>query len=356
MANTAQKLSTNQRMQYFAALTRQNMHMLPTQETHMEHDTIQIILPKTRVLAKTYLQFEVDCSVKHASKTKFAPVHEYDLFNIVERIAMDVNVGFMPVSLTGKELAMFNTVTTHPHKLIGGGDRMVSHNELVASTTGANNKYTFVLEVKNTLNDNMLNGLIMLQNQSTTVTMNIDIGMISKILGGQDGYTATLNGVKVTPMLVTYTIPKDERAYPDVSILKVVHSKNEYFPTAGTKTVYLDCGMIYRKIVLYFEDENGVPMTPDKFTGKFELRFNTADTPYSITPEMLKYLNIDQLGQKLPDGMYVFDFSSQSPLIGFGGNRDYIDTGKITEFTLTFNSNVACKTTIISERISRLTV
>lgn len=352
----AQKLTTAQRMQFFSALTRKHTHTLPSHTTNLEHDTIEILLPKTRVLAKTYLMFEVDATIAHASEGEFTPLQPYDLLKIIPRINMDVNVGFMPVTLSAVELAMFNTIATHPDKIIGGGNRLISTDKLTASSAGTKNTYKFVLEIKNTLNDNMLQGLIMLQNQSTSVTIRVDVGKISDILGGQAGYTATLNSVKVTPAITTFTIPVDDRAQPDISILKIMHSKTETFASGGDKTVYIECGHIYRKLIWYFEDTDGLPLTPDKFEGKMELRINTAGTPYSIPAELLQYMNIDEFGQKLPDGMYVFDFSSQSPLIGFGGNRDYIDTGKVTEFTFNFNTPNACKATLISERIARLTV
>ena len=354
MAQNTQ-ITTAQRMQNFSALTRQNFHMMPVQTVDTEVGTIQFTLPKARVLAKTYLKVDVECTMKHASGTALKPKHDFDLMKIIRKIAMDVNVGFMPVSLSGSELALFNTIATHPDKMIGGGDRLVSLAELKTSAGGTKNKYTFVLEIKNTLNDNALQGLIMLQNQSTTVNMTVDIGSITDVINGQTGYTGTLDKVSVQPCLVTYTIPKDERAYPDISILKVVHSKSETYASAGQKTMYLDCGMIYRKMIFYFEDAEGNAMTPDMFAGNFEIAFNTADVPYSVTPEMLKYMNIDAFGQKLPDGVYVFDFSSQSPLISFGGNRDYIDTGKLTQLTFSFNTNTGCTATLISERISRLT-
>ena len=347
----AEQLTTAQRMMNFSALTRQNIHMLPSQEVNGEYGSMQFIFPKTRLLAKTYLKFDVTVNVAHGSKTKLEPKNEYDFYKVIRKITMDMNNGFMPVVASGEELAIFNTIATHAEKVY---NEMISVKELTVSTNGTTNTYSFVLELKNTLNDSQLQGLLMLQNQSTVVTLNVDTGSIADIVNGQDGYTGTVEKVKCTPCMVSYTIPNDERAMPDISVLKVIHSKAEIFTTGGTNTIYLDTGMIYRKLILKIEDADGNVMTPSDFTGNFELAFNTADIPYSVSADMLKYMNADEFGTQLPNGIYVFDFSSQSPLIGYGGNRDYIDTEKLTQFTFKFNTSKACKVTVISERLSRL--
>ena len=80
---------------------------------------------------------------------------------------------------------------------------------------------------------------------------------------------------------------------------------------------------------------------------------NTADIPYSISPNMLRKLNLMQSGVALPDGCYFFSFDWQG-IIGMGGSRDYIDAERISELAIRFNSSVPGKLTVVSEKISRL--
>ena len=153
-------------------------------------------------------------------------------------------------------------------------------------------------------------------------------------------------------MCITYSIPSDARAFPDMSVLKILDSRNETF-TAGQSYIKLPTGMIYRKLIFKFEDENGDVLDPEDITSNIELILNTADVPYSISPKMLRMTNTMQSGMPYPDGCYYFSFDFQG-INGYGGSRDYIDAERITELAVRFNSAKAGKLTIISEKLSRL--
>lgn len=325
-----------QRQANFAAMTRQHMHMLPKQIATSENSTLQFIYPKTRLLAQTYLLVDVEVD---GGSDKTNP-SDFDKYKIIRKITMDLNNGFSPVVVSGEELALYNCISTHPTKIL---------NKTNGLLFGDATNYTFALEIKNTLNDSMLQGLILLQNNSTMVTLNVDIGQVTDAL--QSG---TLKKVTVQPMIVTYSVPSVEAGFPDISLLKLIQAKTHVFQSAGTHTINLDTGTIYRKLAFYITDSNNKPLHFDKLPAEFQLAFNTADIPYSISPKMLRYLNADKLGVKMPQGYYIFDFSSQSPLIGYGGSRDYIDTEKLTQFTLQFTSSEACKVTVIAEQLTRL--
>lgn len=331
------KITTAQRMMNFAALTRQHMHMLPAQTATSELETLQFTLPKTRLLAQIFLKVDVTCT----GVTEKSPVPAYNPYRILRNISLDLNNGFRPFVMSGEEAAIYNTVATHSDKITGANG--------MYKESGTKGKYSFVLELKNTLNDSMLQGLILLQNNATMVTLNVDIGKVSDVF-----IAGTFGNVKVTPMIVTYSVPAIQEAFPDISVLKLMQSKTVSFNAAGDNTIYLDTGTIYRKLIVYMQDGSGAALDISKVTGNLELAFNGADIPYSIDPEMLMYLNADQFGRRLPTGVYVFDFSSQSPLIGYGGSRDYIDTEKLTQFTLKAPTSVACKITTITEQLSRL--
>ena len=80
---------------------------------------------------------------------------------------------------------------------------------------------------------------------------------------------------------------RSRRAFPDISILKLIAGRNDVFNGGGAATVKLPVGTIYRKLILQFENEDGSPMVDDDFAGNIELVFNQADIPYSIKPTLL---------------------------------------------------------------------
>lgn len=332
----ADNITVQQRMLNFSALTRQHMHMVGKQTTNTEYSTLSFVLPKARLLSKTTLLCEFTLQSALAANATYLQACKS-----IDKIIMDLNNGFMPVSLSGFEAGLYSCVATHPQKCMGTTG--------LVKTSADKKKVTFAIELQNTLNDSMLQGLILLQNNATQVNVNVNIANGAKVASGN-----TITSFTITPMIETFTIPSDARAFPDISVIKLMQAKTVDFTSGGENTVYLDTGMIYRKIIFYLTDANGNALKPENLTGNIELNFNTADTPYSISPEMLQFMNCNEFGERMPEGMYVFDFSSQSPLIGYGGSRDYIDTEKLTTFTMKFNYANASKVTVISETLSRL--
>ena len=216
----------------------------------------------------------------------------------------------------------------------------------------------FVLEIPLTLNDRDPVGLILAQSQESLININVDVETDAGFLNdgikhNNANLTSVINKVAVTPMLTTFSIPSSADAFPDLSVLKIVDTRTETFNGGGSNQIKLPVGMIYRKLLLDFTDENGNPLRDDDITSNIELIFNGADIPYSINPKHLRFLNISQLGYELPKGLYMFDFSNQG-IPNLGGSRDYVDTEKITEFTLRFTTPNGGKVNIISEKISRL--
>ena len=225
--------------------------------------------------------------------------------------------------------------------------------DLTASTSGTSNKFSFVVDVPLTLNERDPVGMFLAQNAETNIDIVCDIANPSEIIGSAAGYTVDITSLKITPMCVTFSIPANANAFPDLSVLKIVDSRTEQFTGAGQNHIKLPVGMIYRKMIIVLTKDDGTPMLPEDITGNIELVLNTADIPYSISPAMLRAVNKMQNGKAMPDGVYFFDFSYQG-VCNYGGSRDYIDTETVTEFTLRFTTQSAGKMTLISEKLSRL--
>lgn len=356
----AEQLTATQRSAYFNAATRENIHTMAKQVVNNPLDNVSFTLPKARLLSKLYLDVKAEINYTEgadAEATKKLADNPLTPYEILKRVSLDLNNGFAPFTIGGKELAMLNLVRMRPELVMAG------HNGLCTVSKGTGKvSVAFCLEMPLTLHEGSTTGLVLLQNAETVVQLSADIGTqadvtnIAKVVSESTKKiaTATLQKVEITPSLVTFTIPSIQQAFPDLSVLKLVSARKESFVGQGENIVKLNVGTIYRKLLLYITDADGNPMTEDDINSNIQILFNQADTPYNISPSMLRYVNKSHLGYELPKGLYVFDFSSQGELTNVGGTRDMIDTERLQEFWVKFSTTKAGNITVISENLTRL--
>lgn len=347
-----QQISAAERAMYFAQATRQTYQTLPTQRATAENDTIQIHLPKTRLLSKIILQVQAVATIKGAAAT--VAKHPFSPYGVIRRISLDLNNGFSPYILSGKESFLYALNRFNPDVLLPASNkRSMAYVENNATAAGVDNQIKFDVHLPITLNERDAVGLILLQNEETSVTLTVDVGVLKDAYKLKTGEEVIFKSFEVTPLVETYTIPPTEIARPDLSVLKLVQAKTETFQGGGQNVVKLQTGTIYRKLALYFEDNEGNPLTDLDFSGNMEFVFNTSDIPISIKPSMLATKNQHEYGHTMPEGVYLFDWSYQG-IPNLGGTRDYIDTERLTEFWLRFTTQKAGKVSIVPETISRL--
>ena len=355
----AEQYTPQQRQALFAQATRQNMQMIPQGTATGGATTLQFNLPKARLLSKLWVEFTAVVKVSHASKADF-PVDALTPYKIIRRLQLDLNNGFSPFVIGGKELALLNCVRQCPENVLYSADARKNQADAICymsdTKTGKDITLHFMMEMPVTLNDRDLIGLILLQSSETVVTLTVDIGNGADLLTTEEtGYSVEIKSVKVNPMAETFSVPAVQSAFPDISVLKLVSSRTEAFTGAGQNIIKLATGTIYRKLMLYITDDCGVPFENDDILSNIDLVFNQADVNYSIKPSMLRGVNQSHLGFMLPKGCYLFDFTYQG-VPNYGGTRDYIDTGLLTEFWVRFNSQKSGKVSIISENLSKLTM
>lgn len=348
------KLTAQERAMFFAQATRQTFQTLPTQRADSENSTLSFTIPKARLLSKITLEVEAVASLKStASAIKKAAMSPY---GILRKISLDLNNGFSPFVVSGRDMFLYSLNRFNPDVLLAGTDvRGMNYVENASAVAGKDAKIKFSIVLPVTLNDRDAVGLVLLQNEETNVTLTVDIGQL------KDAYELTtannddviFKSIAITPMVETFTVPPAPMARPDLSVLKIVQAKGDTFGGNGQNVVKLNTGTIYRKMVLYFEDSTGKPLTDADFTGNLELVFNTADIPISVKPSMLASKNHNDFGYPMPAGVYVFDWSNQG-MPNLGGTRDYIDTERLTEFWLRFTTTKAGKVTVVPETLSRL--
>lgn len=359
MAEQKSNLTAAQRAALFAQATRQNMQMLPKQTINTGSNTVEFTLPKARLLSKILIAFKLKFKATHASKTELPNIDVFTPYEIIKKISVDINNGFSPYVIGGKECAMLNMTHRHDAEYIKYASENTEDTNKIgywkgqkASTTGAENEVAFTLELPITLNDRDSIGAILLQNEQTVVNASISIGEIADMFKDNNGYTYEFNSMEIVPMVESFSIPASASAFPDLSVLKLVNSRKESWLSSGQQVVKLSTGTIYRKIIFMLTDAQGNPLA-DEDINDIQLVFNQADCNYSINPRLLRILNTTQYGFTLPKGMYVLDFGYQG-IVGLSGSRDYVDTERLTECWLRFTTKDAGFVNIVTETLARL--
>lgn len=349
------KLSAQERAALFSQNTRQYFQTLPSQQVTSENTSVDFLLPKARLLSKIILEIEAVATLTSTAGNSIA-LDPFSPYQILRRVELDLNNGFMPFVVAGRDLYMYNTDRLLPEVLKAGSNaRGMNYVENSSSTTGTDNNIKLRVELPVQLNERDPVGLVLLQNEATNVRLSVAIDTLAKAytLNASNGDTVTFKSMTITPVLETYSIPSLPQARPDLSVLKLVSTKKDIFTGNGQNVAKLNVGTIYRKLFLYFEDNSGNPLADTDFNGNLELVFNQADIPYSIKPSVLAARNTSELGETLADGMFMFDFSYQG-IPNLGGSRDYVNTEELTEFWVRFNTSTAGTVTAISETLSRL--
>lgn len=341
-----------QRMAMFGASTRQHWNMLGQKEVTGGFNSVKWTVPKARLVSGFKILVEGTINTKGSSAVELSKT---DIYKCLRLIAVDFNNGFRPIVLGGEELALTNMLYPQPQTVLSATDESTNCKcpaSLAASSSGSDTSFSFVLDMPLTLNYRDCVGMVLAQNEETTIDISIDVAEPTEIINRKTGYTAEYKSLKITPKVDSFSIPQDSRAFPDLSVLKVNDKRTETF-VAGESYIKLPTGMTYRKLMFKFENEDGTPMELSDITSNIELIFNTADIPYSINPKMLRAVNVQQTGLAMPKGVVFFSFDYQG-MLGYGGSRDYIDTERLTEFAVRFTTAKAGKVTIITEKISRL--
>lgn len=355
MANENSKITPQQRALLFGSATRQHWQMIGTKEVTGGAQSVSFRIPKSRILSGLRLMVDADIKVTHASSTAFT-CDKLTPYKIIRRVAINLNNGFSPIVVSGESAALLNMFRPNGKMVFPASDTSTLCKcpaTFTASSSGTSNKFAFMLELPLVLNERDPVGMVLAQNQETSIDLEVDICNGAELVNNASGYTVTITSAKLTAATVSYSIPTNANAFPDMSVLKIWDDRTETFAGSGQNHIKLPVGMIYRKMIVKLVDENGAAMADSAITGNFEITLNTADVPYVVSPAMLRMINKSQLGFELPAGCYAFDWSYQG-ISNYGGSRDYIDAERISELNLRFTTSGGGKCVIISEKLSRL--
>lgn len=348
-------ISPSERSARFQIATRQNYQMLPEQRVTSGASNMRFDMPKVRFLSKILIDFEASIKIKHATKTD-VPADEFTPYKLIRNLSLDVNNGWKPYTIGGRQLALLNAIRLNPSIVFPQStnpDGYCYMPMLTASPDGDLHSIKFTVELPVTVNDRDTMGLILLQAQSLLCTLSIDFANGNDLLDNAEGYTVDIEEIIARPMWESFSVPATQDAYPDISIVKMVRSRSEIFASSGINNIKIPTGTVYRKLAFYITDNNGNPLELSDYNGTLDIVFNQTDTNYAIDPRNLRHLNELQLGYSLPKGCFVFDFSNNG-FPNYGGSRDYVDTSNLTEMSLKFHAKKAGICHIVMEELSVL--
>lgn len=339
------KMTPSQKAMLFAQATRQNLQVMP-QQAYADNSTISFDVPKVRLLSRVYVRIKgtynlVNAVPGNAVIGRFAP------WSLVRQVRMQINNGFNPFQISGRGVYEYNRLNSGIEF-----DTSFILGNVASAGAGTVNTIDVLFDLSSILNDRDPVGLVMTQNQETVVSVGFDFGTLLSMFT-LAGTTVTNVNITATPTIESYSIPASIEAIPDLSVLKLVTEQN--FPIVSTGAPFLiklPVGLTYRKIILNFEDVNGVAMTDDQI-GQISIIFNQADIPYVVNAGLLREVNNREFRGKLQAGVVAFDFSYQG-LANLGGARDYIDTERLTEFWIQSNPTILGNLQVVVETLARL--
>lgn len=331
MAKT-ENISAQARAQMFTTATRQHFQSLGKQAIG-EVGQVTFNLPKARLLSKVI--FRISGTYKNTGSTKATAK---DFYKWLSRVKLDLNNGFAPFTLTGEALYHYMK-TQHNNGYMS---------KVNTDSVNANSAFTILGVLPVALNDKDPIGYILLQNAETNVTLDITTGSMANIITG-----GSIESCSIEVMTESFSVPAVSSALPDLTVLKLVNSRNDVL-VAGENTIKLSTGTIYRKILFMIKDASGNAVTDSDILSPFQLVFNQADAPYSVSAEMLRAINCLQYDNGLDKGVWALDFSAMQGFANYSGARDFIDSEKLTELWLKFTTTSAGTIEVISEKLSRL--
>lgn len=196
-------------------------------------------------------------------------------------------------------------------------------------------------------------GLQLLQDDAVKYYLEITFGDLTDLYASTSG-TPALSNVSLTPMVETFSTPRNPANRPDLSYSKVILEESQPFDNGtGVSTFKMVTGNMVTQLIQ--ELSNGAtakPLDPDEVT---LLRMDYAQTqvPYNINPDIQLLRQAFLYGRNLPQGVYVWELAESLGLKELPTMRDVIDTLMLTnlqtEITLSGVSLSSSKLRTIKE-------
>jgi hypothetical protein len=262
-------------------------------------------------------------------------------FNLIRRITLKTNEGAEIYNTTGIENYYVQRAICprtgydimNPSTAFSAGYAHDSVFRYVVPSSGATQTLRFNIKIPVSWGEQNQAGLILLQNPTTRLTLEILWSDGTGIFTTDTGATYTINSVTTEPEMVIFNVPASEEDYPDLSLVHVILSDVVSVTNTGDFLYRPPLGNAYLKIFQQFVNNNA-RVDLEGFMNRMQLTYAQTQNAYTITPKQQLRLQAERLGIALPDGGVLWDFTYGSGILEYGNTRDVINTMRLTDMSV----------------------
>ena len=264
-------------------------------------------IPKTGLLAGIYLR------ISGAVAGSLSAQNALGFSSIVSRVRLVGNAGIDIINITGP----------HYHWLLK--DNLEHFIDVSPASSGitAITATTFDLSMwlPVSLNGRDPLGLIMLQNEETLLTLEVEFNADANVATGAT-VTAT-----VQPVIEIFTVPVDPADYPPLNVLHQIVSDTVAIGAAGDYSYRWARGNTYVQVL----HGMGLNTTPADNWTEYKLRVNQSENILRYVPLTLNLEYARTHGRARVLGTIAVDMIGTSGLGNYGSTRDLLYSALVTE-------------------------
>jgi len=266
-------------------------------------------------------------------------------WNFVRKIRVYTNMGVELVNLSGYGLYLYQSalrtgldidtiVNSLTYAATDGGanntvkSRYLVHPTSLAASSSETWKAGYYLPIAWGTGGKA--GLQLLQDDAVKYYLELTYGDLTDLYASTSG-TPTLSNVSVTPMVETFSTPRNPTNRPDLSYTKSILEETQPLDTGtGVSTFKMVTGNMVTQLI--HELSNGATAKPLDPSEVSLLRMDYAQTqvPYNMNPDLQLLRQAFLYGRNMPQGVYIWELSEALGLKELPTMRDVIDTLMLT--------------------------
>ena len=264
-------------------------------------------------------------------------------YSLIKQIVLRTNDGSELYRTSGSDNYIIQRLqrTQYDPLNLPTGLGITTANEAVTKLPGAfavSTAYVlrFTLRIPVAWNKSLQAGLILLQNPTTRLSLELQFGNSKDMLVSSDGSLApTVFTATITVTGSVFQVPRSEADYPSVAYAHRwiseqnawTNARNEYKPPLADEYLSLTQS--------FFNTASLTRPDPAANITQMQLRYAQSQVPYSLPVGAFLAKQQEYFGGlQLPDGVFHWSFTDQFGLPEIGGRRDTIDTDKLTDMAV----------------------
>jgi hypothetical protein len=292
----------------FVANTRRKMVQLPTQTRPLGGGTTAINLPKTGLLGSIFL------AIRGSIAGTLTAPNGLGFASVISRIRLTLNSGIDVFNVSGAGYHyLLREVLESEYIDVGG------QSNARAAVSAAAFNLDMILPLAINMRDPL--GLIMLQNEQTLLTLNIDW-----LADGNVATGATVTATAI-PYIELFTVPVDPADYPPINVIQQILEDQQAISGAQDWVYNWPRGNTYLQVL------HGIGIGSagtDLFT-KAAIRVNQSDYLQNTDVPFLDMEYRKIRGRARPAGGVYFDLLGTSGLGNYGLTRDVFNSQLVTD-------------------------